>query len=288
MNTIWIVLPILTALMFQLGLDVDVRSFARVLRNPLPIVIGIVGQLILLPLIAFVIAYVFELPPVYFLGMILIACSPSGSSSNTFSMLAGGDVPLAITLTALGSIITLFTIPVVMLLATDYVSAHLGTIIHLPVGKLLAQNIVLLFVPIVAGVLFRMRWVQKAAQLHRILGKFAFPALLLLATVFFVANYKTILDNILTLGLCITLLILVGIGSGALLSYLGRLNGAQQRTIVFEVGIKNGAEAIAIATSPLLFASEEMATPAIIYALMMNVIMLTYLKLLPKRTDGHV
>ena len=288
MNTIWIVLPILTVLMFQLGLDVDVRSFSRVLRSPKPIIIGLAGQLLLLPVCAFFIACAFDLPPVFFLGMMLIACSPGGSSSNVFSMLAGGDVALSITLTTLSSIITLFTIPIIISMVTGYVSMRADMIIHLPVGKLMMQNLILMFVPILAGILFRWRCPNSAIRVHRVVGKLAFPALMILAAVFFVSNYAAIIDNILTLGLCITLLILSCIGGAALLSYIGRLNKAQSRTVTIEVGIQNAAQAIAIATSPLLFASEEMAIPAILYALMMNVILLTYLKLLPKRQEVAV
>ena len=94
MNTIWIVLPILIVLMFQLGMELDTRSFAGVLRHPGAVAAGLAGQLVALPLIAFGIAAIMHLPPVYFMGLMLIACCPGGSSSNVFSMLARGDVAL--------------------------------------------------------------------------------------------------------------------------------------------------------------------------------------------------
>jgi len=122
MNTVWIVLPILIVLMFQLGIELDGRSFSEVVRQPIGIVAGLIGQLLLLPLLAFGVGILFDLPPILFLGMILIACCPGGSSSNVFSMLAKGDVALSVTLTALSSIITLFTIPLVMEYATELVS----------------------------------------------------------------------------------------------------------------------------------------------------------------------
>ena len=89
------------------------------------------------------------------MGLMLIACCPGGSSSNVFSMLAKGDVALSVTLTALSSIITLFTIPPVMAFAARIVERHTEASIDLPVAKLILQNIVLLFLPMAAGALFR-------------------------------------------------------------------------------------------------------------------------------------
>ena len=134
MNTIYIVLPILTLLMFDLGLSLRLEDFGKVVRHPGAIVVAMVGQLVLLPLIALGLAWTFHLPPVFFIGLVLIACCPGGSSSNVFSKLAGGDVALSVTLTALSSIITLVTIPFIMQGATQLVGESVG--ITLPVGNL--------------------------------------------------------------------------------------------------------------------------------------------------------
>ena len=283
MNTVWIVLPVLIALMFQLGIELDRQAFAGVARRPAAVVAGLLGQLALLPLIAFGVGLAFRLPPVYFLGLLLVACCPGGSSSNVFSMLAKGDVALSVTLTALSSLITLFTIPLVMGFAARFVAVHAGAAIELPVGKLLVQNIVLLFLPMLCGALFR-HWRPRAAwRVHELLGRVAFPALMLLAAVFFVQYASTILENLGVLGLAAGALILLAMAGGSLLARLFRR--AVRRTIVIEVGMQNAAQAIAVATSPLIFDSGEMAVPAIVYALVMNVVLLSYLKLLPKCTD---
>ena len=285
MNTVWIVLPVLIALMFQLGIELDRQAFAGVARRPAAVVAGLLGQLALLPLIAFGVGLAFRLPPVYFLGLLLVACCPGGSSSNVFSMLAKGDVALSVTLTALSSLITLFTIPLVMGFAARFVAVHAGAAIELPVGKLLVQNIVLLFLPMLCGALFR-HWRPRAARrVHELLGRVAFPALMLLAAVFFVQYASTILENLGVLGLAAGALILLARAGGSLLARLFRLRRAVRRTIVIEVGMQNAAQAIAVATSPLIFDSGEMAVPAIVYALVMNVVLLSYLKLLPKCTD---
>ena len=284
MNTIWIVLPTLIILMFQLGIELDRTSFAEVIRRPTAVIAGLIGQLILLPLIAFGVALAFRLPPVYFMGLILIAYCPGGSSSNVFSMLAKGDVALSVTLTTLSSLITLVTIPLVMGLAAGFVSLHTDTVVDLPVGKLLTQNIILLFLPMAAGSLFRHCRPDASRRLHTLLGRIAFPALMLLAAVFFIQYADTIVHHFCSLGLSSAILILLAMSAGALLSRLFHLNTAIRRTIIIEVGMQNAAQAIAIATSPLIFNNGEMAIPAIVYALLMNVILLSYLKLLRPAT----
>ena len=283
MNTIWIVMPILIVLMFLLGIDLDRTAFAGVRRQPKAVLLGMLGQIVLLPIIAFGVAWALNLPPVYFMGLVLVACCPGGSSSNVFSMLAKGDVALSVTLTALSSIITLFTLPVIMEFVTRFVSDMSEVQITLPVGKLLVQNIVLLFVPLIAGSIFRHFLPAVAARVGRVLGKAAFPALMTLALVFFLQYSNEIVDNFAMLGLSAALLILLAMACSSALSRLGGFGSAVRRTIVIEVGMQNAAQAIAIASSPFIFNSGEMALPAIIYALLMNVILLTYVYCIRKK-----
>lgn len=271
---IWIVMPILIVLMFLLGTDLNKKSFVDVLRNPRAVIIGMTGQLILLPVIAFLLAWVLKLPPVYFMGIVLIACCPGGSSSNVFTMLAKGDVALSVTLTAVSSVVTLFTIPVIMEFVSGFVSEQNNIDIHLPFGRLIVQNIVLLFVPLLLGILFRRLYPEAAAKTNKTLSKFAFPALMLLAFIFFLQYTQEIIDNFAILGLTILVLILSAMLCSSLLSRISKSNAAVRKTIVIEVGMQNAAQAIA--TSPFIFNSGEMAIPAIIYALLMNLILLIY------------
>ena len=274
MNTIFIVLPILTLLMFDLGLALKPDDFRLFVHRPHALLAGLIGQIVLLPLIAWAIGTAFHIQPLFFLGIMLIACSPGGSSSNVFSMLAGGDVALSVSLTAFSSVITLLTGPAVM----DWATQAVGTAadIHLPVGNLLVQNLVLMAVPILIGLFISVKWASTAQRLHSVLKRLAFPCLILLATVFFVQHRETIVREFPALGLCVTVLILLSMGSGVLMSWLMRLSGREQRTIVIEIGMQNAAQAITVASSPFVFNNEVMAIPAIIYALMMNVILLTY------------
>lgn len=291
MNTIFIVLPILTLLMFDLGLTLKPADFKLIAERPKPVLIGLFGQIILLPLIAWgiisalnseLLALNYHLTPLFIIGMMLVACSPSGSSSNVFSMLAKGDVALSVTLTACSSILTLFTLPLIM----SWVTAEVGEAvnIHLPVGKLLVQNLVLMVVPIAVGLTVSLLRPNAAERLHGVLKRIAMPALVLLVTVFFFQHKQTIVSEFGSLGLTMTILILACTGCGALLSCLFRLTGRERRTLVIEIGMQNAAQAITIACSPLIFNNEIIAIPAIIYALMMNLVLLAYValtKLLP-------
>lgn len=277
MNTIWIVMPILIVLMFLLGTELNKEAFINVARHPKAVVLGMVGQIILLPLIAFTLAWALNLPPVYFMGLVLIACCPGGSSSNVFSMLAKGDVALSVTLTAVSSIITLFTLPVIMEFTSYFVSHNAGTTIELPVGKLLMQNIVLFFIPLLAGLLLRYKRPVWAAKVSRVLNKTAFPALMLLAFLFFLQYTQEIIENFRLIGFACGMLIITSMLCSSLLSRIGKLTNAVRHTIVIEVGMQNAAQAIAIATSPFIFNSGEMAIPAIIYALLMNILLLLYI-----------
>ena len=268
MNTIWIVLPILTLLMFELGLNLKIEDFKLFKTRPLPLLAWLLGQ-------------AFGLEPIFLIGFVLIACCPGGSSSNVFSMLAKGDVALSVSLTACSSIITLVTVPLIMEGVTT--AAGSAVQVHLPVGKLLMQNIVLMFLPIVVGIAVRKRWANAANKMHNILSRIAFPALIFLATVFFIQNRDAIIDSFGQLGLSVSVLILLAMGSGALLSHSMSLTGKERRTIVIEVGMQNAAQAIAIASSPLVFNNDVIAIPAIIYALMMNVILITYVAVVKNR-----
>lgn len=285
MNTICIVLPILTVLMFDLGLVLKPADFKLIAERPKPVLVGLIGQILLLPLIAwgmiqatlFFSSFSHSLTPLFIIGIMLVACSPGGSSSNVFSMLAKGDVALSVTLTACCSIITLFTLPLIMAWVTAKVGETVN--IHLPIGKLLMQNIVLMVVPITVGFVLNLYKEQTAQKMHSVLKRIAMPALVLLVTIFFIQHRETIVMEFASLGLMMAVLILATTGCGAALSWMTKLTGKERRTLVIEIGMQNAAQAITIACSPLIFNNEIIAIPAIIYALMMNLILLAYVGL---------
>ena len=106
---------------------------------------------------------------------------------------------------------------------------------------------------------------------------------MLLVTIFFAQHYRTIFAHIGRLGLCVTALILLAIGCASPLSRLFGISGRERRTVNIEVGMQNAAQAIALATSPFVFNNQGMAIPAILYSLMMNVVLLTYVAIVKKK-----
>ena len=282
MNSILIVLPILTLLMFCLGLTLEGKDFLLVFKRGKAVIGGLVGQL-LMPAIAIAVAKVLHLDPIFAIGLVLIACCPGGSSSNIFSMLAKGDVALSVSLTALSSIITLFTLPLIMQFVTSSVGQQVG--IQLPIRNLLMQNLVTMLLPIIIGIVLRYYKPQLAARIAKVLSKMAFPALMLLAGIFFVQHRETIADNFSVLGLAVTGLLLAAVLFAAVLCYLFGLHTKERRTIIIEVGMQNAAQAIAIASSPFVFNDGRFAIPAILYALMMNVVLLTYVAFVKMKSE---
>ncbi len=285
MNPIFIVMTILFVLMFDLGLTLKTEDFKRVFQYPKALVVAMTGQLILLPALAFALGLLFRLPPLFFIGLVLIGCCPGGSSSNIFSKLAGGDVALSVSLTAFSSLVTLVTIPFVLSLAAS-VTGSQGVEIHLPVGKLLIQNLVLMLLPILLGFVMARKLPAAAVSAERILSKCAFPALMLIVTIFFIQHYHTIADNLAAAGLSVAGLLVAATVLSSCLSRLVRLSVAQRRTVTIEVGMQNAAQAIAIASSPFIFNSAEMAIPPIIYSLLMNLLLLPYVAVIRHKDDS--
>lgn len=215
MNSLFIVLPILTILMFDLGLTLEGKDFRLVILRYKAVLAGMIGQLLLLPLIAWGVAGALSLSPLFTIGLMLIACCPGGSSSNVFSMLAKGDVALSVSLTAVSSLITLFTVPLIMQATTAHLGEAMG--MKLPVVNLLMQNVVTMLLPILLGIGVRHYWRETAQKIERVLSRLAFPALMLLAGIFFVQHKTTIADNFGTLGLATTLLLLCATTGAGLL-----------------------------------------------------------------------
>ncbi len=265
MDSVFIVLPILSLLMFDLGLGLHKHDFFYVAKRPRAVLAGIFGQIVMLPGIVYLLAQMFDLQGAMYVGLMLIACCPGGSSSNVFTGIAHGDVALSVSLTALTSVITLITLPLIM-----------GSVVELPVMSLVIQNLVLVLLPVIFGMMLRHFRPRLARGLHKVLGKLAFPLLMLLAVMFFVGNRELIMANFAKLGVIVTMLIMLAIAGGAFLGWLGHLRERERRTLIIEIGMQNAAQAIALSTSPLVFNNAEYAIPAIVYALMMNVILLIY------------
>lgn len=284
MSSILIVMPILAILMFLIGTELRQVAFKEIIKQPLPILIGLAGQLILLPLIALSIGLILDLKPIYFAGLMLIALSPGGSSSNVFSLIAKGNIELSVLLTLLSSIITIVTLPIAMnLLSQHLLSDTIGATDMIGV-KIVLQNILLTIIPIIMGFAMRLVWPKATEKISKVLNKIALPALLVLVFIFMLQHSQEIGDNIVELGGAVSALIIAAIVCSSMLSRVCKLSVPTRRTIVIEVGMQNAAQAMAIATSPFVFNNHQMAIPAILYSLLMNVILIVYVVFVKNRT----
>ncbi|HBN06216.1 MAG TPA: bile acid transporter [Bacteroidales bacterium] len=278
MNSIFIVIPVLIFLMFCIGLELKLSNFKLILRQPLSIIIGSLAQLVIHPLIAWLILSFVNIPNEFKIGIIIIASCPGGASSNAFSYLVKGDVALSVVLTSLTSVLSIFTIPIIV---SAFIYFEIGDSVNfnLPFFKLLIQNVVFLLVPIIIGMIlnhYSENFVKKISFLTK---KLPIYLLLLLITVFFIENRGVIVDNFSQLSLMVLLLVVLVMFVSYLVSRILGIKIAQRKTIIIGVGIKNAAQAILIATSPFILHNPEIGIPAVLYALIMNIVVLTYVGL---------
>ena len=158
-------LPIaLAIIMLGLGLDLTVTDFRRVGRHPKAVAIALVCQLVLLPAVCFGLVVLFDLPALLGIGMLLLAASPGGTSANLFSHLFHGDVALNISLTAINSLIALFTLPLITGLAIDYYDR--GDDVTLPFAEVL-QVFAIVLIPVAIGMVVRARRAAFAGRMER-------------------------------------------------------------------------------------------------------------------------
>jgi bile acid:Na+ symporter, BASS family len=262
-----LVLPIaLAMIMLGLGLSLKSDDFLRIFKYPKAVTIGLIGQLVILPIIALAIVKVIPMPPAIAVGLIILALCPCGPSSNMITYLAGGDVALAVTLTVFSSMITVFTIP---LFASMAVNSFLGTnaIVSLPVGATMGQIFVITVIPIALGMLIQSRFPEIARRLEKVINKLAVGFLVLIIVLLVAKEWSRLPSLIVQAGTGVMLLNILGMAAGFAISKMLNLNIAQQICIAIEVGIQNGTLAIAITAGILKDA--EMAIPAAIYSLFM-------------------
>lgn len=263
-------LPIaLGIIMFGLGLSLTLADFKRVIVYPKAVAVGLLCQMVLLPAICFGLMKVFGLAPELAVGFMLLAASPGGATANLFSHLAKGDVALNITLTAVNSVVSLFTLPFVVNFA---LVAFMGTDKAIPMqfSKVISVFAIVL-VPVALGMLVH----AKKAELAKSLGKpvkiasVCFLVIVVLAAVLKErANLGTFFAQV---GFAALLFNLASMTIGYAVPLVVRLPRRQAIAIGMEIGIHNGTLAIAIAMSPLLLDNAKMAVPAAIYSLIMFV-----------------
>lgn len=261
-------LPLALALvMFGLGLTLTMDDFARVLRFPKAALIALVCQMVVLPALCLGMVYLFGLDGALAVGMMLLAASPGGPSANLFSHIAGGNVALNITLTAINSVLAVFTMPVVVALAYTLFLDGDGSLGLRP--DKFAQVFAIVLVPVAIGMAVHRRF---RAWSERMRGTVKILSIVVLALVVAAAvgkNFETLTENIGTLAsICLSFAVL-SLTIGYFVPRLFRVDTDQAIASAMEIGIHNGAIAIAVAASVLH--EDAMAVPGAVYGVLMNI-----------------
>jgi bile acid:Na+ symporter, BASS family len=262
-----VLLPLALAIvMLGMGLSLVPEDFKRITRYPKAVAVGSVCQLLLLPLLGVLVTQVVPMQPVIAVGLIVLALCPGGPSSNLLTYLAKGDVALSVTLTAVSSIVTVFTIPIFTRLALQHFLGE-SAAIALPIGATIAQIFLITLLPIAIGMAIRGRFPQTARRLEKQMSRLAAGLLGLIILLLLVREGSKLPGFLVQVGLAVLLLNLLAILSGFLAGRLFRLPPMQQICIAIEVGIQNGTLAIAITAG--LLGNADMAIPAAVYSLLM-------------------
>ncbi|MCS5693987.1 bile acid:sodium symporter family protein [Cyanobium sp. FGCU-6] len=262
-----VLLPLALAIvMLGMGLSLVPADFARITRYPKAVAVGTICQVVLLPLIGALVTQAVPMQPELAVGLIVVAVCPGGPSSNLMTYLAKGDVALSVTLTAVSSIITVFTIPLIANLALQ---SFLGesTAITLPIGSTILQIFMITLLPTAIGMVFRQRFPSTARRLDKQMSRLAAGLLALIIALLLIREGSKLPGFLAQVGIGVVLLNLLAMLTGLLAARLFQLPLAQQICVAIEVGIQNGTLAIAITAG--LLKNPDMAIPAAVYSLLM-------------------
>lgn len=267
-GAVLLLFPITVAvIMLGLGLTLTPGDFRRVVRYPRAMVVCLVCQMLVLPAICLALVLVFGLRPELAVGMMLLAASPGGSTASLYSHLFKGDLALNISLTAVNSVLAMFTLPVIVNLS---VAGFIGSdsSIGLQFDKVV-QLFATVLVPITAGMLLRARFTAAALRLERPV-KVLSVVVLVMMIVSVISGLGE--DVFAILGEIIVVVVLFNL-LGMVIGYFApRLLGVGQRESVssaFEIGLHNATLSIAIGMSPTLLGNTEMAMPSVTYGFVM-------------------
>jgi BASS family bile acid:Na+ symporter len=240
------VVPIgLMLIMFSLGLTLTLRDFALVVRRPLLVGAGFATHLLVLPLLGLAAGALFGLSPEMALGLLIVSLCPAGTTSNALTFVGRGNVALAVVLTALTSLVTVFTIPIALSWAVPwFLGQQGGTVPALSVPATILQLVRITVVPIAVGMIVRHFAPAFAARMAKWLRPTAFVILVVVIAFSVVVSLELVVDNLLRATPAIVALNLSAMGFGLL---LGRLLGAGARdsmTLAIETGVQNVTLAI--------------------------------------------
>lgn len=261
-----LIMPIaLGIIMLGLGLSLTLDDFRRVAKFPKAITIAMLCQMVLLPGLCFLLAKSFNLPPELAVGLMLLAASPGGATANLYSHLANGDVALNITLTAVNSVLTMFTLPLIVNLSLRY---FMNEDQYLPMQfEKVMEVFAIVLLPVIGGMLLKARapeFAQKMDKPVKILSAL-FLALIIAAVT--IKERHTLVQYFAQVGIPVLAFNIMSMAIGYFMPLLFRIGKKQAIAIGMEIGIHNGTLAIYIALNVLN--NSSMSLPPGLYGLLM-------------------
>jgi len=264
-----VLLPLsLFIIMLGMGMTLTAADFGRVIKFPKAAIIGLINQLVLLPIIGFALATLFGLPPVYAVGLMVLAACPGGPTSNLITQVCRGNIALSVTLTAIASFITIATIPLIISKALQYFGApNTETEISLPIVDTILQIMVITVVPISIGMFIRRIKLHFAIRMEKPMRTASTVIFIIIFVAVVTANMDKMGEAMRSVGLVMLLLNILTMALGYLSSKLIKLDKASTISITIESGIQNGTLAIVIVTT--ILNNIEMGIPTAAYSIWM-------------------
>jgi len=260
-STLFLAISIMI-IMAGMGLGLTLQDFKRVAENPKPVLIGLFNQIIILPLVGFGLCVLFKPEPFIAIGLMMLVACPGGTSSNIIALLAKGDLPLSISLTAINSLITIFTIPLIINFSFGYFENEMGSV-EPPALDIFKSLIAVIAVPLTIGMLIKKKVPGFADKMEAPVRNASAILLAIVIVVILVNEFDLFIANIgATLGILVSLSTIT-MGLGFLTSKWLNLTAKQALTIAIESGIQNGTLTISLAV--ITIANSDLAIVAAIY-----------------------
>lgn len=259
-------LPIaLGIVMLGLGLGLTVADFKRIVVFPKAVLIALIAQVLVLPAICFGLVLAFDLPPVLAVGMMLLAASPGGTTANLYSHLFGGNVALNVTLTAVNSVLAVFTLPIVVNLSLGYFMSGTGQL-GLQFTKVL-EVFAIVLLPVALGMFIRSRSTSFADRMHKPVRILSIVVLVVVVAGAIIKEKDKVGEYFADAGLVALCFNVISLLIGYFAPRLAKVGKPESVAASMEIGIHNGTLAIFIATSLLM--NTAMAVPAAVYSIIM-------------------
>ena len=257
----------LAIIMFGLGLGLTVNDFTRVVKNPKDFIVGFLCQVVLLPIIAFILIKMIILPPEIALGVMVIAAAPGGVTSNVLTKFANGDVALSVTLTAVVSLLCILTIPLIVFTSADLIGIEItNDISMLNIG---IKMFFVVTIPVIFGIIFRSLMQDFIISKTLIIQRLSIILFMIIFIAIWVEEWDKITSFIARAGLITLMLNFTMIFVGYYIAKIFASGIPQRKCISLECGLQNGTLAVFVATQ--LFDEMVFMVPTAAYALIMFV-----------------